>query len=160
MQRLLLEGDSGERAVQGSTTANAMAILVHETVPVIVKSKAGNCRGPTHGATAPVAKIAASLLTGILCTAASVMFLLSLAIVMPVLTRQFGTWLATGQWNPVPLAATATRMGFSPDLGGATSSSVIDWLISCESGMLILPTAATFGCAVWGFEAARSWLKS
>ena len=92
-----------------------------------------------------VLRIAVVSLLEIGCVAACMAFLLSLAIVMPALTQQVGTWLASGQWNAVPTMAILERMGFASHCGEA----VTNWFLSCDIGFLILPAAGTFALAIW-----------
>jgi hypothetical protein len=135
-----------------------MTILVAETIAFACGPKARPDGAPPQrlstGA-ARAAKLAALLLLGIACAASSIAFLLSVSVAMPVLTEQFGAWLSTGRWDAVPLVAILARMGYQPNLG---DGSALHWLLSCETGFLILPTAAAFGCICWMFEAGRSRL--
>lgn len=103
-----------------------------------------------------VTKILALLVLGTICTLSSIIFLLSLGVAMPVLTEQFGTWIETGRWAAVPLSMILTRMGYSPQLDEAPIPTAIDWLLSNETGLLIVLSAGIFGCTLWLFEIARS----
>jgi hypothetical protein len=104
------------------------------------------------------AKIITFLSLGVSCILSSLAFLLSLAITMPVLTEQVGTWLTSGRWNPVPLSMLLIRMGYPPHFDGTPTRAMVDWLLSCETGLLMVVAASVFGCAVWLFETARSRL--
>jgi hypothetical protein len=103
----------------------------------------------------PAAKIITFLGLGVFCILSSLAFLLSLGIAMPVLTEQVAAWLASGRWNPVPLSMLLTRMGYSPHFDGRPIGAMVDWLLSCETGLLMVVAASVFGCATWFFETAR-----
>ena len=130
-----------------------------ETLPL---ARGLNSRVPLRGlarglnrCTAFAAKLILLLCLGISCAVSSMAFLLSVAIAMPVVTEQVGTWLTSGQWNPAPLLLILTRMGSPLHLDGAAVGPVADWVLSCESGWLIGVTASVFACMVWLFETAR-----
>jgi len=142
-----------------------MSILIQETVPLANGATTtttlayGRLFHADKAVAARVAKIGALSLLGATCTAASLLFLLSLGVAMPVLAEQVGAWFASGRWDAVPAMMILTRTGYVPDFDGSAIGSVADWLLSCDTGSLILLTASAFGCTVWMFERARSRLE-
>ena len=133
-----------------------MTVLVPKTVtnrlPAIKEQRA---RRTDTDYSAHLVKKAVVSLIEIACLAASMAFLLSLAIVMPALTHQVGTWLASGQWNAAPLIGILERIGFAPHGGGA----VANWFLSCDIGFLMLAAASTFAFAVWISDSLRGSLS-
>lgn len=108
-------------------------------------------------ASAAIVKFMALLLVSIACMISSWAFLLSVGIAMPILTSQVDFWLKSGQWNATPISTALTRMGYTPNFdGGVVTHTIVEWILSCETGLLIVASAATFGCAVWIFETART----
>lgn len=98
----------------------------------------------------------AVLLLGVACTLASTVFLLSLGIATPVLIEQLSAWLKTSSWNAAPLWSVLTKMGYAPHFDGGMTAAAVNWLLSCETGVLIAAGAAAFGGAIWIFETTRS----
>jgi hypothetical protein len=105
---------------------------------------------------AAIIKFMALLLVSIVCMISSWAFLLSVGIAMPILTSQVAFWLKSGQWNAMPISTTLTRMGYTPHFDDGVTQTIAEWVLSCETGLLIVAAAATFGCAVWIFEAVRA----
>jgi hypothetical protein len=100
-----------------------------------------------------ITKIVGLLLLGIACTASSIALLLSLCVAMPVVTEQFAGWVKSAQWNAVPISAALARMGYAPHFEGALAP--IGWLLSCETGCVIVVAAGVFAYAVRAFENAH-----
>jgi hypothetical protein len=117
----------------------------------------GLCRS-TGAIAAGAGRFVILLLFGLMCGLSSVAFVLSSCIAMPVLTEQVASWLKNGQWEPMPLAILLARMGYVPSGDASLSGTVIDWLLSFDTGFVIVAAASAFGCAVWIFERARSAL--
>ena len=101
-------------------------------------------------------KIAGLLLLGVACTASSISFLLSLCVAMPIVTAQCAGWFKTARWDAVPMATALARMGYAPHFDGLFTP--IGWLLSCETGCLILVAGGVFAYAVHAFESAhKNW---
>jgi hypothetical protein len=101
-------------------------------------------------------RIIAFLLLGLACTLSSIALLISLCVAMPVVTDQFTDLLKSAQWNVAPLSMILTRTGFAPHFDGYLTP--INWLLSCETGLLIVVAGAAFGYAVHAFETAhKTW---
>jgi hypothetical protein len=144
--------------------SSSMSILIRETVPLANAAMPttlayGRLAHADKGVAAQFARIGALSLLGTTCTAASLLFLISLGIAMPVLAEQVGAWLASGRWDAVPAMMILTRTGYVPDFDGSVIGSAANWLLSCDTGFLILLAASIFGGAVWIFERARSRLE-
>jgi len=139
-----------------------MTTVFHEAVPLTHMPKSvalhHNLGQELNGCAAFATEIVALSCLGVSCTASSIVFLFSLGISMPIFTEQVGTWLTSGQWNSMPLLVTLTRMGFETQFDGAVLGPVADWILSRETGLLLVVTASVFGCTVWLFEIARSRL--
>ena len=103
-----------------------------------------------------VTRIIAFLLLGLACTLSSIALLISLCVAMPVVTDQVTDLLKSAQWNAVPLSMILTRMGFAPQFDG--NLTPINWLLSCETGLLIVVAGGAFGYAVHAFETVhKTW---
>jgi hypothetical protein len=98
----------------------------------------------------------AVLLLGVGCTVTGTVFLLSLGIAIPVLTDEFSAWLKTSTWHTAPLWSVLTKMGYEPHFDGGLTGTAVNWLLSCETGVLIAVGAAAFGGTMWIFETSRS----
>jgi hypothetical protein len=107
-------------------------------------------------------RLVALSLLGMACALSSIALVFSLCIAMPVVTEQFAMWLKSGQWGAVPFATVLTRMGYTPGVDESLNRTIVDWLLSFETGYAIVVAASAFGCAVWIFERVRSrcWVES